>query len=132
MPKHFYQCDVAESDTQSIWTGSLQYTETIEEAEFNTMLELQQDWGDEYMPERFIEDFGAADSPKDPEFPGVEAWNAGGYWYDAFGGGVTAGMLTVKPIEALAQLGKIECDLPHKLVERVMAGKAKLAVGEIA
>lgn len=134
--KTFYQCDVAESDTDSIWTGSIHYTETLEEAEFLTMLELQCDWGDGYMPNAFIKAFGAdpeeagtdPDQPKrvdDPVFPGADAWNEAGYW-DALD--VTTGMLPLPPLEALAQLKKITFDVPDDVVDAVMAGLATLHV----
>jgi hypothetical protein len=103
----FYQCDVAESGTESIWTSSVIFADSIEEAEFHVMIELQQDWGDGYMPDNFIDAFGGEESPKDPEFPGIDAWNEAGYWHFNTRE-VTAGMLEVRPIEALAKLGKID------------------------
>jgi hypothetical protein len=129
--KTFYQCDVADSETDSIWTGSIHYTETPEEAEFLTMLELQQDWGDGYMPDSFLDAFGseptleALQEREDPQFPGVEAWNAAGYWSDI---PATTGMLTLPPLEALAQLKKINFDVPGDVVDAAIAGEAQLHV----
>jgi hypothetical protein len=136
MKKQFYQCDVAESDTDSIWTGSIYYVETLEEAEFLTMLELQQDWGDGYMPDNFLDVFGGEpvegevkSRVDDPQFPGAEAWNAAGYWDDAFKySEVIAGMLMLPPLEALAKLDKITFDVPDDVVAAVMRDEARLHV----
>lgn len=133
--KKFYQCDVAESGTESIWTSSVIYAEAIEEAEFRVMLELQADWGDGYMPDAFLDAFGGEPvdgevkaRDNDPEFPGVEAWETAGYWGDAFGRNVTAGMLEVEPLTALAKLGKITFDVPDDVVDAVMCDEARLHV----
>lgn len=133
--KKFYQCDVAESNTESIWTSPVFYTETAEEAEFLTMLELQQDWGDGYMPDSFLNAFGGEPvegevkaRDDDPQFPGAEAWNAADYWCDAFGGNVIASMLTVDPLTALAKLGKIDFNVPGDVVDAVMRDEARLHV----
>jgi hypothetical protein len=131
MPKQFYQTDVAESDTDSIWTGSIYYTETPEEAEFLTMLELQQDWGDGYMPEAFLIAFGEErrdGCDPDPEFPGADAWNEAGYWSDL---SVTTGMLVLPPVQALAQLGKIEFNVSDDDIAAVMDGRRRLTVAVI-
>jgi hypothetical protein len=123
MPKQFYQCDVAESDSDSIWTSSVFYCETSQEAEFLTMLALQSDWGDSYVGEAFVDAFGSSeDEYAKAPFPGAEAWDAGGHWDDAFKySEVTASMLTVAPAEALAKLGKI--DAPSaELIEAAMSG----------
>lgn len=128
MPKQFYQCDVADSEG-SIWTGSIYYTETLAEAEFLAMLELQQDWGDSYMPDAFIDAFGPERDEADPQpFPGAEAWNQAGYWADI---PATTGMLVVPPVEALAQLGKIEGDLSADDITAVMEGRRRLTVAVI-
>lgn len=125
-PAQFYQCDVAEDETDSLWTSSVHYCDSIEEAEFLTMCELQADWGDEYMPDSFIELFGGAD---EIEFPGAEAWGIGRYWR-AFKNehNLTLGMLTVRPIEALAKLGKINPDVPDHIVASAMANEIQLRV----
>lgn len=133
MSKQFFQADVAESSSGSIWTGPVIYADSYAEAEFETLLRLQEDWGDSYMTEEFLEAFGRlldedeepTDRP-DPVFPGEDAWKAGNYWTDGCGGEVVMSMLIVPPVEALAQLGKIECDLPDALIEQVVAGKFKL------
>jgi hypothetical protein len=126
--KQFYQCDVAESSSDSIWTGPVVYTETPEEAEFLTMLELQQDWGDGYMPDSFLEAFGGS-GDYEREFPGVEAWKVAEYWDDAFRySAVTANMLTVDTVTALAKLGKIECDLPSDVIDAALTDQAQLHV----
>lgn len=125
--KQFYQCDVAESDTD-IWTGPVLYTDSPEEAEFLTMLELQADWGDGYMPDAFIVLFGEErrdGCDPDPEFPGVEAWREAGYWTDI---PATTSMLIVDPLTALAKLNKIDFDIPGDVIEAVMAGEARLHV----
>lgn len=124
--KQFYQCDVAESSTDSIWTSSVIYAASPEEAEFQVMLELQTDWGDGYIPDGFIDDFGSeAHEVGDPQFPGVDAWKAAGYFDDI---PAVTGMLTVNPLTALAKLGKIAFDVPGDVVDAVMAGEARLHV----
>jgi hypothetical protein len=129
--KQFYQADVAESDSDSLWTGPVVYG-SLGEAEFLTMLTLQQDWGDSYMPPEFLDAFGRtqdedgndiASENDDPVYPGDDAWEAAGYWNDL---DVTTGMLTLPPIEALAQLGKIKLDLTEQAIENVMADKIEL------
>jgi hypothetical protein len=130
--KQFYQADVAESSSGSIWTGPLVYTASIEEAEFLTMLELQADWGDGYMPDEFIAMFGSAEEATRPEsidFPGDDTWNTLGFWDAISGEGeVTSGMLTVPPIEALAQLGKIDCNLSEEDIDRIMMGTMRASL----
>jgi hypothetical protein len=124
MTKQFYQCDVAESESDSLWTGPVVYG-TLAEAEFATMLQLQQDWGDGYMPQGFIDDFGHAEDMNDPVFPGEDAWESAGYFDDI---DATVGMLPVPPLEALAQLGKISFDLDEDEIAQVLAGTAKARV----
>jgi hypothetical protein len=132
--KLFYQCDVAEGNDAdgSIWTSSVHYCDSMEEAEFLVMLELQQDWGDGYMPDAFIDAFGSespeTDTPlevQEPVFPGAEAWNAAGYWDDI---PAKTGMLTVDTVTALAKLGKIKCDLPSDIIDAALADQAQLHV----
>lgn len=134
--KQFYQCDVAEGDDAdgSIWTSSVFYCDSMEEAEFLTMLELQRDWGDGYMPDAFIDTFGPETSlieletgqpQPEPVFPGVEVWNAAGYFDDI---PANTGMLIVDPLIALAKLKKINFDIPGDVVDAVMAGQARLHV----
>jgi hypothetical protein len=130
--KKFYQCDVAESSTGSIWTGPVVFG-TLGEAEFVTMLELQSDWGDSYMPEGFLNDFGRTEDQlergDDPIYPGDDAWNAAGYFDEISGEGeVTTGMLTLPPIEALAQLGLIECRLNDAQIDAILKGTALASI----
>lgn len=132
MPKKFYQCDVAESSSGSIWTGPVVYG-SLGEAEFETMLVLQQDWGDSYMPEGFLDDFGRTEdqleASNDPVYPGDAAWKSAGYFDEISGEGeVTSGMLELPPIEALAQLGKIQFDLTEDVVQAAMDDKLRLHV----
>jgi hypothetical protein len=128
--KKFFQADVAESSSGSIWTGPVIFAESYAEAEFHTLLELQKDWGDQYMTDGFLETFGRLTDEDDesverddPVFPGKDAWNAGDYWTDECGGEVVMSMLTLSPLEALAQLGKIECRLNDTQIEQIMADK---------
>jgi hypothetical protein len=128
MLKQFYQCDVAESDTDSIWTGPVVYG-TQGEAEFETMLVLQQDWGDSYMPEGFLKDFGRSEEMNDPAYPGDDAWNAAGYFDEiSWDSEVTTGMLQLDPVTALAKLDKIECHLTDEAIDAAVRGELKLQV----
>lgn len=134
MTKQFYQCDVAESDTDSIWTGPVIYG-TAAYAEFRTMLELQCDWGDGYMPDTFLDAFGseptleALQERPDPQFPGDEAWNAAGY-FDDIPSGVTTGMLTLDAATALAKLGKIEIAADVEIEALLANDNAKLLAND--
>lgn len=123
MTKQFFQADVAESSSGSIWTGPVIFAESYGEAEFETLLRLQQDWGDEYMTESFLRDFGRT-KDEDPVYPGDDAWAAGDYWTDGCGGEFVMSMLTLGPVTALAKLGKIECRLTDAQIEQMVEGKA--------
>jgi hypothetical protein len=130
MTKQFWQCDVTDRE-DNIWTGSVVYG-SHQEAEFATMVELQQDWGDSYMPEAFLDHFGRTDGDSlfashEPEFPGDEAWDDAGYWPLL---GVNTFMLALDPAVALAKLGRIDFDLCEREVEDILNGarKAKLVL----
>jgi hypothetical protein len=131
MPKQFWQCDVTDFE-DNIWTGPVIYG-SHQQAEFDTMLELQQDWGDSYMPEAFLDHFGRTDGDSlfashEPEFPGDEAWDEAGYWPLL---GVNTFMLALDPAVALAKLGKLECHLTEPLIEKIVNGEVRAEIGLI-
>lgn len=127
MLKQFWQVDVTDRE-DNIWTGPVVYG-SHQEAEFRTMLELQSDWGDSYMPEGFLDMFGRTDGDdlfersEDVDFPGDDAWDTLEFWDQL---DVNVFMLKLGPVTALAKLGKIECDLSDETIDAVMTGLLKL------
>jgi hypothetical protein len=86
------------------------------------MFELQQDWGDDYMPDEFIAMFGPADRTERVEaidFPGDDAWDDLGFWDQL---DVNTFVLSLDPVTALAKMGKIECRLNETQIDQIMLG----------